>query len=86
MLFGIIFIRLELVQLSSGFFLELGIVAALVTIVRVFWYNDGEDRAMREQGIKTLKTNYATLVESTITSQDDLDAFVKEMNELNRER
>jgi hypothetical protein len=41
---------------------------------------------MREQGIKTLKTNYATLVESTITSQDDLDAFVKEMNELNRER
>lgn len=85
-LFGIIFVRLDIVQLTEAFFLELAIVATLVTIVRIFWYNDGEDRAIREDEIKLLKNDYAKLVDKTIKSQDDLDIFVDELNELNRDR
>lgn len=84
-LFGIIFIQLELVELSSGFFLELGITASLITIIRIFWYNDGEDRAIRAADIKLLKTDYSTLVKTTIKSYEDLETFIKELNEENRQ-
>ena len=78
-LFGLIFVRLDLIELTTTFWLELGIVATLTCIVRFFWYNEGEDRAMHDQDIITLKTNYSKLVEDTIQSQEDLDTFVEKI-------
>ena len=85
-LFGVIFVRLDLVELSEAFFLELGIVASLVTIIRVCWYGDGENKALNEQSIIDMKVNYAKLVETSIDSQENLDKFIDELNALNRER
>lgn len=83
-LFGLIFVRLEIVELTETFFLELAIVIALTTIVRFFWYNEGEERAMGDDDIQLIKRNYKDLVDTTITSQDDLDDFVEELNTQNR--
>jgi hypothetical protein len=83
-LFGLIFVKLELVELTDRFFLELAIVMTLTTTVRLFWYNEGEDRAINDESIKELKSNYSALVTSTITSQEDLDKFVDDLNIKNR--
>lgn len=84
-LFGLIFIRLELVELSDRFFLELAIVVMLTTTVRIFWYNEGEDRAMSEPYIQEIKKTYSALVSTTVTSQENLDEFTNYLNHKNRE-
>lgn len=83
-LFGIIFVKLELVTLTDSFFLELGIVAVLTTIIRIMWYNEGEDKALQESDIKEMKVDYSTLVDAKITSQKSLDLFVDDLNAVNR--
>lgn len=85
-LFGIIFVRLELATLDDTFFTELGIVAALTAIVRVMWYDEGEDKAFGEEDTKKLKSDYAKLIDTKIQSQESLERFVDKLNKDNREK
>lgn len=83
-LFGLIFVKLEIVELTKTFFLELTIVIALTTIIRFFWYNEGEERAMGENQLIAMKQSYKDLVDVTITSQENLDIFIDDLNKQNR--
>ena len=83
-LFGIIFVQLDIVEPTPTFFIEVAIIATLMGIVRFFWYSDGEDKAAEEEDIKTTKKDYAYKVDSNILSQEDFEEYLKYLNYENR--
>ena len=84
-LFGIIFIRTGLAQPSASFFLELGIVLLLSVLMKVWWYDDTEERRLSEDDIKNEKEKYLTLAYKTVTDTNDLEKYLVILNQENRE-
>lgn len=84
-LFGIIFVRLDLVEPSPTFFLELAAICVLVVTVKYNWYNWAEDKRSKESDIKEALTIYDDNVDKEITDIADFEKFLKELNKENRE-
>ena len=84
-LFGIIFVRIDLITLSASFFLELSIVVALTLMMKVWWYNYGEDKRLSEKDIKDAKEHYFKMVDENIKDTNDLEKYLIILNKENRE-
>lgn len=84
-LFGVIFIALDLVDPTPAFGIQTLIISILVIFIRFFWYGEGESRAAREADIITIQKNYGELVSSKIKEQDSLEVFLEKLNQENRD-
>lgn len=83
-LFGIIFISLDLATPGPTFFLELGIIICLTFTTRAFWYDYAEDKRLAEQDLIDEKDNYFTLLDDTVQDTNDLDDYLILLNQENR--
>lgn len=84
-LFGIIFIQADLVTPSASFFLELGIVSALSVMMKVWWYDYAEDKALNEEDLKKEREDYFKFVDTRVQDTNDLDKYLVILNQENRE-
>ena len=84
-LFGVIFISLDLVTPGPAFFLELGIVAVLTFLMRIFWYDYAEDKRLNEDDLKERRESYFEKLDKVVTNPNDLDDFLVVLNAENRE-
>ena len=83
-LFAIVFIVLGLNDVSNeSFTIESAIVTIMLIILRFFWYENGEDRA--EEMLSPTKHAYADLVEENVSDQENLQVFLDDLNEKNRQ-
>lgn len=83
-LFGIIFISLDLATPGPAFFLELGIIVCLTFLMRAFWYDFAEDKRLAEQDLIDEKDNYFKLLDNTVQDTNDLDDYLILLNQENR--
>lgn len=84
-LFGVIFIRTELVTPSASFFLELLTVMGLTIMMKIWWYNFAEDKRLNEDDIIQEKNKYYIMVDNNIEDSNDLDKYLVILNQENRE-
>lgn len=84
-LFGIIFVSLDLAKPTASFFLELGVVTGLTFVMRFFWYDFAEDKRLNEDDLKTEKENYFKILDETVKDTNDLDKYLVLLNQENRE-
>jgi amino acid permease len=84
-LFAVIFIEGGFVTPSPTFFKELLIVCCLTFMMKLWWYDYAEDKRLNEQDIADEKKNYFKIVDDTILDIDELDAYLKILNQENRE-
>ena len=83
-LFAIVFIVLGLNDVSNeSFTIESALVTIMLIILRFFWYENGEDRA--EEMLAPTKHAYADLVEENVSDQENLQVFLDDLNEKNRQ-
>ena len=83
-LFGIVFVRFEIVEPSARYYTEVLIIATIATIIRLTWYSDGELKASCEEDMIEAKKNYSQLVADIVDDQSNLEEFLKELNEENK--
>lgn len=84
-LFGIIFVRLKLVDPSPTFFLELSAIIGLIVIIKSSWYNWAEEKKLKEdEDIKKAKRDYDNYVDSEVKDIYDFEEFLVILNEENR--
>lgn len=84
-LFGIIFISLDLATPGPSFFLELGVVVCLSFIMRMFWYDYAEEKRLSETDILTERDKYFNIVDSVVEDSNDLDKYLVVLNQENRD-
>ena len=84
-LFGIIFVTLDLVTPGPSFFLELGVVIGLSFTMRIFWYDFAEDKRLNEQDIIDKRDTYFKVLDEVVKDSNDLDKFLIILNQENRE-
>ena len=84
-LFAVIFIEGGFVTPSPAFFKELLIVCCLTLMMKIWWYDFAEDKRLNEDDISTEKSAYFQIVDDTVTDIDELDDYLKILNEENRE-
>lgn len=84
-LFGIIFISLDLATPGPSFFLELGVVVCLSFIMRMFWYDYAEEKRLSETDILTERDKYFDIVDSVVDDSNDLDKYLVILNQENRD-
>lgn len=84
-LFAVIFIKGGFVKPSPDFFRELLVVCCLTLMMKLWWYDFAEDKRLDEDDIKTEKTNYFKIVDSVVEDSDDLDKYLKILNQENRD-
>ena len=84
-LFGIIFISLDLATPGPSFFLELGVVVCLSFIMRMFWYDYAEEKRLSETDILTERDKYFDIVDSVVEDSNDLDKYLVILNQENRD-
>lgn len=84
-LFGIIFIETELVQPTADFFIELFVILGLTLMMKIWWYDYAEDKRLNEDDIKKEKENYFKIVDDSITDANDLEQYLKILNQENKE-
>lgn len=83
-LFGIIFISLDLVTPGPSFFLELSIIIGLNFTMRVFWYDFAEEKRLSEQDISDAREVYFKIIDDVIEDSNDLDKFLVILNQENK--
>lgn len=83
-LFGIIFISLDLVTPGPSFFLELSIIIGLNFTMRVFWYDFAEEKRLSEQDISDAREVYFRIIDDVIEDSNDLDKFLVILNQENK--
>lgn len=84
-LFAVIFIEGGFVTPSPDFFKELLVVCCLTLMMKIWWYDFAEDKRLNEDDISTEKSNYFKIVDDTITDIDELDQYLKILNQENRD-
>lgn len=85
-LFGIIFIKTDLVTPTPTFFLELGAVLGLTLMMKMFWYDYAEDKRLSEQDIKDEKDKYYKIVDDNVEDSNDLEKYLIILNQENKDR
>lgn len=83
-LFGIIFISLDLVTPGPSFFLELSVIIGLNFTMRVFWYDFAEEKRLSEQDISDAREVYFKIIDDVIEDSNDLDKFLVILNQENK--
>lgn len=83
-LFAVIFIEGGFVTPSPDFFKELMVVCCLTLMMKVWWYDFAEDKRLSEDDIDQEKTNYFKIVDAVVTDSDELDKYLKILNQENR--
>lgn len=84
-LFTVIFVEGGFVTPSPAFFKELMVVCALTLMMKIWWYDFAEDKRLNENDIKQEKENYFTLVDSLVLDSDELDKYLKILNQENKD-
>ncbi len=84
-LFAIVFVSLDFVELTVSFFLELACVTGISVIVKLWFYPAGEDKALKNKEITDLKKDYFNYVDTNIKDSKSLDEFLVVLNKKNRE-
>lgn len=84
-LFGVIFIRLGFVELSTAFFLELGAVLLITIQTRLWWWSNSEDKRLAEPDIKDVKKQYYVNVDHIVKDVNDFEEYTKILNIENRD-
>lgn len=84
-LFGVIFVTLDLVTPGPSFFLELGIIVVLTFLMRFFWYDFAEDKRLNEDDLVKERDNYFKMVDEVVKDTNDLDEYLVLLNQENRE-
>lgn len=84
-LFGVIFVSLDLVELSWSYILECFIVVVLTVQIKILWYPFGEERRREQPDLEEKKTQYYTYVDANIRNMDDFEVFLKELNQENKD-
>jgi cytochrome c biogenesis protein CcdA len=84
-LFGIIFIKSEIIQPTPDFFLEVIIVLVLSLLMKLWWYDYTEERRLAEDDIKQEKATYFTMVDKVITDTNEFEKYLVLLNQENRE-
>lgn len=84
-LFGIIFVNLDLATPGPSFFLELGVVIGLSFTMRLFWYDYAEEKRLGENDIVEKRDKYFKILDEVVKDSNDLDKFLIILNQENRE-
>lgn len=84
-LFGVIFVTLDLATLGPSFFLELGIIVVLTFLMRFLWYDFAEDRRLNEEDLLQERDNYFKMVDEVVKDTNDLDKYLVLLNQENRD-
>ena len=84
-LFGIIFVTLDLVSPGPSFFLELGIIIILTILMRFFWYDFAEDKRLNEEDLLLERDNYFKMIDEIVEDTNDLDKYLEILNQENRD-
>lgn len=84
-LFGIIFIVLDLATPGPSFFLELGVIVCLSFTMRLFWYDFAEEKRLSEKDLADEKQNYFKILDETVKDTNDLEKYLVILNQENRE-
>lgn len=84
-LFGVIFVTLDLATPGPSFFLELGIIIVLTFLMRFFWYDFAEDRRLNEEDLLQERDNYFKMVDEVVKDTNDLDKYLVLLNQENRD-
>lgn len=84
-LFAVIFVKGGFITPSPAFFKELIVVCALTLMMKIWWYDFAEDKRLNEQDIRTEKENYFDFVDSVVDNSDDLDKYLKILNQENKD-
>lgn len=84
-LFAVIFIEGGFVTPSPAFFKELLIVCCLTLMMKIWWYDFAEDKRLNEDDISTAKTKYFEDVDDAIKDIDELEKYLKILNQENRD-
>lgn len=84
-LFGVIFVTLDLATPGPSFFLELGIIIVLTFLMRFFWYDFAEDRRLNEDDLLQERDKYFKMVDEVVKDTNDLDKYLVLLNQENRE-
>ena len=85
LLFGLIFVKMGIVTPSPSFFLELGIIAMITFLMKLWWYNYAEEKRLNEDDIKNEKENYFKIVDSVVTDTNHLEEYLVILNQENRD-
>lgn len=85
LLFGLIFVRTGIVTPSPSFFLELGIIAMITFLMKLWWYNYAEEKRLSEDDIKNEKDKYFKIVDAVIKDANDLEKYLVILNQENRQ-
>lgn len=83
-LFGVIFLTLEIAVLNKQFFVELGLIATLSIQMRFLWYSWTEYRVDDEEEVIDLIDTYDKNVLKSVTNTEDFEDFMVVLNEENR--
>lgn len=84
-LFGVIFVTLDLATLGPSFFLELGIIVVLTFLMRFLWYDFAEDRRLNEEDLVQERDKYFKMVDEVVKDTNDLDEYLVLLNQENRD-
>lgn len=84
-LFGVIFVTLDLATLGPSFFLELGIIVVLTFLMRFLWYDFAEDRRLNEEDLVQERDKYFRMVDEVVKDTNDLDKYLVLLNQENRD-
>ena len=84
-LFGVIFVTLDLATPGPSFFLELGIIVVLTFLMRFFWYDFAEDKRLNEEDLLLERDTYFKMVDEVVKDTNDLDDYLVLLNQENRE-
>ena len=84
-LFGVIFVTLDLATPGPSFFLELGIIVVLTFLMRFFWYDFAEDKRLNEDDLLQERDKYFKMVDEVVKDTNDLDKYLVLLNQENRE-
>lgn len=84
-LFGIIFVKAGIVQLTADFFLEVIIVLLLSVLMKVWWYDYTEERRLNEDDLKTEKTDYFNIVDKVVLDTNHFEKYLVILNRENRD-
>lgn len=84
-LFAVIFVTLDLVEISANYFIEMAIVTALTVQIKLYWYPYGEEARLKMNDIIDTTKDYDIFVETNIKDIEDLDYFLCILNKENRD-
>lgn len=84
-LFGIIFVKAGIVQLTPEFFMELSIVLLLGLLMKVWWYDYTEEKVLSDPEMINEKNKYFAIIDKVVLDANDLEKYLVILNQENKE-